>query len=1410
MSVKVIAQINPFSQERQEFETEPCQIKDILKKIDTNNVIKAGWRVMVNDQIIEHLEQPVFDGDRLYIKVIPEGTDNKKTGKGMGWAGAALIAVGGILMYTGVGAGLGAAVIGAGVGMLTGGVALYNIDIPGAGSDREKPEEDPSIRGSRNQLRPKGYIPTLFGKRRIYSDLAMQYYTLVENGNQYLYQLFCCGQKNQHIDINTIKIEDTLLKDYSETKDITKILSGQDSLINMQIAYGEEKTPIITKCVHEYQINKILNHQTEDGIDASIIQTTVDNTEELDVDILFSSGLGKYDDKGKVKEASVEIKAEYKIENAPDEDYQLIGYFTSGEYVQIEKYVPTQSVDSDDEYDGEYDFVDGEYIYVGRWGEYDKIVETVWDPSIPTNMIRGSELKTKRYSLHKTGLTPGKYTVRITRVTADSTDSKIVDKCYVGSIRAIKNEQPVSEERCKELTLIGLKIKVSEKLNSIIEQLNFESQSILPVLNGSAETSADWSSTALSSNPASCAVYAMQGEMAQQKLKDSDIDWPAFSKLYRWCQKKEYECNAYLSESMTIQQLLSAIGSTCRAEIFRINGKITVVQDIERDSFVQIFTPRNSWDYEETISFTEIPDALAVSFNNKDSGYADDELTLYNTSNWEKADEPKTTTDLITWGVTNSKQAQRIGIYKYACSKNRPIVHSFKADIEYMLCRKGDWIKYAGDIALAGIKQGRVSELIKDPSGNIIGFQSDEIIPMEKGENYAVRIRRKDATFVQLAIRTDAGEQNKVYFTQSLLPSQVFQEGNLFLFGNPESDSVDLIITDISCEEGLTATITAVDYAPEIFALDDESYVLPEFKSNVSDAYGTVDSGEIDTEGWQTFYTFNDSQEMPESPTGDGTSGDWHRIPTNESKWQSTKIAKNINSGSWSAPVATGSAASQMAETAMQIAQGLQQQLEDLSLLESPNVWAELLGFGFSVNDAGVTPKAQQISTKVHVVQEQKEIDFYFGKFNLPAGFSVDVNYHTLTFSVEQGVRITSGVIEIPVIFRQQLHDNYYADENGIIYCDENGNTYGVSDFAPDETVSNLGFSFQGVKGGAYYGKISSEENLPQNNVIGDYFTWGGNEIESQLVEGGTFKPSAVYAWNGNQWEPDSISSHVGGPLSDVLSVANDNLEKNNSTVYQFLDHLTTNTVFAKLIATNKLLANEAIINSIFAKDVKATGSIRVGERYDETGKGVKENVAGAYLGSDGILKASKAELDNVTAKGGHFEEITMSGGIYASQGFFFSHHLNLSNCNTRTLFNNLSFLKEGYHYWENFESKYVEYPYNASGVIELNGLTILLYMISKNWHYATSNPYSHSDTVIHDIEIEGIAIYRTSSLSSARSVISQVQDDINRVSISVSYSSKGDYWTDITNYANGTHNQKILQESTTKDSLSINGSFFV
>ena len=79
MSIKITALLNPFSSERKEFDVAPGQsIAEILKKIDTFHAVNSGWRVLVGDTVITDFSTVPADGERVYIKLVPEG-NNRET-----------------------------------------------------------------------------------------------------------------------------------------------------------------------------------------------------------------------------------------------------------------------------------------------------------------------------------------------------------------------------------------------------------------------------------------------------------------------------------------------------------------------------------------------------------------------------------------------------------------------------------------------------------------------------------------------------------------------------------------------------------------------------------------------------------------------------------------------------------------------------------------------------------------------------------------------------------------------------------------------------------------------------------------------------------------------------------------------------------------------------------------------------------------------------------------------------------------------------------------------------------------------------------------------------------------------------------------------------------------------------------
>ena len=895
MSVNVIVQPHPFKSNRLKVSANSKPICEIIKDLNTGFPLSQA-RVSRNGEIITDFSLIANDGDTLWIKFVPYGT-NEEIGTGMkigGWALAAVgVAIGVIAGWTGIGAFFGAALIGTGLSMALGGQVLLNTEIPPL-TDREKPDNDPSIRGAKNQARPHGRIPVLFGRHRIYPDIAANPHTSIIGNQQCYTQLFCGGYKDYEIDLSSIKLGETPLVDFSQTKNINAILAGADPFIKLEILQNGETSSLYPHCVHEEVLNFPLQNEIEDAdgnkIPNEIIKTTPNNTDKINIDIFFHNGIGRYNDDGGLVSASVTVNAWYKL--STEENYILF-----------------------------------------------------W-----TENVTGNELKTMRRQITLDNLKPGQYNIKIVRTTPDSTDSKIIDTVHLGSIRSFKTIdkdgnplRPIRAERQKDLTIIALRVLATAKLNGVIDSFNYVATSVLPVHSPNGSGPLYWLNAEKTRNPASMLMYALRGRAAQQTVEENDIDWTSIEDFYAWCEEHEYTCNSYLSEAVTIAELIRMIGSTSRAEILRIDSKIAVVQDIERPAPVQLFTPKNTVSYSVTMFQADVPDAISLRFIDEEAGFAHNELPVHNTPDGNRDAEPDTIQKVDLWGITDSVQVRRIGMYNYACIKNRPFVHSIEVDIEYLLCNKGDWIQYAGDIALTGSVQGRIKGLIF-ADGVCIGIDTDEPVVMTEGQQHAVRIRLTDGTIIFKEVVFNMGiprekaiayypvedesndihepslgdmyvidefnnvyyePQNVIYFIEPISINNILNNlkaGGIYAFGVRGYEALDLIITDLQPGANLTASLTCVEYSPEIFDVDKPDFILPEFINRITPVSGAIDSGVVNPVNWQRFVIYHDSEEQPPRPAGDGQDDGWYREQNFRSLWQSTKIAENMESGEWGLP----------------------------------------------------------------------------------------------------------------------------------------------------------------------------------------------------------------------------------------------------------------------------------------------------------------------------------------------------------------------------------------------------------------------------------------------------------------------------------------------------------------------------
>ena len=406
----------------------------------------------------------------------------------------------------------------------------------------------------------------------------------------------------------------------------------------------------------------------------------------------------------------------------------------------------------------------------------------------------------------------GQYNVRLRRVTADSASDLIYDEVVWTALRTIRYTQPIN---MPGLAMTALRIKATDQLNGVIDSLNGVVQSILPDWNGSA-----WVEQA-TSNPASIFRHVLQGSANARPLDDGRLDLDRLQTWHDNCAAASREFNAVIDYDVSVADVLQNVAAAGRASPMLIDGLWSVVEDKPQTVPVQHFTPRNTYGFQGNKAFADLPQALRVRFINRDNGWLQDERLVYddgfdasNTTRFETLELP---------GITSAAQAWKDGRYHIATARLRPETYSFCADIEHIVCTRGDLIRFTHDVPLFGLMSARVKAVTSS------SVTLDAAVTMVAGKSYAVRFRLSDGSSLVKSVVTMAGTTTMLTFAT---PGAEPAVGDLALFGESGQESVALVVKSITAQNDLSALLVCVDAAPGVFTAENGD--IPAFESQVT------------------------------------------------------------------------------------------------------------------------------------------------------------------------------------------------------------------------------------------------------------------------------------------------------------------------------------------------------------------------------------------------------------------------------------------------------------------------------------------------------------------------------------------------------------------------------------------------
>lgn len=714
----------------------------------------------------------------------------------------------------------------------------YFQDFGGAGA-----QTVPVITGIQNVMNKWGAIPRVFGRYRVFPPLAGQFVPVSSGNSGWALGLFLVGYGPLQID--SLKIGDADISTFGADV-VYQVLPGDNPLT--------EKITIYSTDFKDLPLAESLKYNV------ASLHTAPQASVELAVDVSFPNGLYTADAAGNRTPATVNFNVEYRVSGAAGTNVTATNNPGAGSNVLITM-TNTAAV------------VAGQWVTVssGATSEMALITNVINNVSITVaslansythpNVNLGSWQRvppplglTSDPSITATDNSPivvtrtltwtaakATYEVRVTRLTADSTSTLLVNASNLTNIRATGDTPVVkpfydANGNIIPMAYIAVKFRADSSLNGVIQQFNCVATSKLATWDG-----AHWTAPVVTRNPAWAYAEMLCGNANPRPLDRTKLNGNDLKAWADYCDTKSRTFNYVYDTDTTVPQVLRDCASAGRASVHVRDGLYTVIQDIQRTAVVQHITPRNviKGTHKQKLTLIDRPHFLKVQFVDPNSNWQQVERDVYDDG--YSADGSNGTTVGRTWeklpllGCTSADQAFREARYRHSLTKLRIRTFTFQMDWENLACDRGDMVRYSYDTSLIGLGQAVITQVITDGSGNVTSVVIDDAQTMDATHSYGVRIRCANWTdTLQAAVNTVVGATNLLTFSTPILSGAAVKPevGDLLMFGYASAESIELIIQSITYHPDFAAEITAVDHAPGVFVSETEA--IPAYSSGIT------------------------------------------------------------------------------------------------------------------------------------------------------------------------------------------------------------------------------------------------------------------------------------------------------------------------------------------------------------------------------------------------------------------------------------------------------------------------------------------------------------------------------------------------------------------------------------------------
>ena len=726
---------------------------------------------------------------------------------------------------------------------------------------------------------------------------------------------------------------------------------------------------------------------------------------------------------------------------------------------------------------------------------------------------------------------------------------------------------PLEEELYNKCTRIAYRVIASDTTQPILDEIHAMAEGYARTWDGTS-----WSvAKNTTRNPAAWLVEVLTSDIhLPSRIDSTELYLPSFGALYEYCENNGFYCDGIITQSEKKLDIVDKILNLCNASLIRNQeGLFEVVIDKKEENPVALLNAENIVSFSYSKSLQKKTDGTKVTYINRNHWAIDTFYSMLDGGSYDYTSD--TVNTLALDYCTTYEHAYKMAQRKLRQRQLQP--REIKVDVG----SEGDWYPLYSTILLQlpHLLQGLASSVIKgittDSQGRITQMVISDAVQFVEGSRYGVIIQATNPFGYKLysaEVTSDAEGITRVLnfptpldvSTSSIVP----EIGNHLSFGLLDADGQFTKITNVMKIYGVEPnssngyTLTLRDYNEEVYSYGGP---IPAYKSNIT---------------------------RPQAANKPVTVEDLNNL-----------------------------------QQAMNVMQ------EDLinayQMLEMPIVVdADVKSVIVETDESGKTAIAQTVETQISCRQGWEDRPFVIGQINVPAGWTYQVIGGKIVFTIGEGATVRSGQFKIPVIYRPIVLFEQYEDEEGNLYVDENGADYMSLETASTEYTYDIWFSYFGMSEGVYLGVISDLQNIPAVTGLNNYFVWGGAEAASTLSIEGKFRQAVVYKYIGPnkawKWEVDTDKSHGLLAMGDVFGIANADLEHNNSQAWEYLNHLTSNSIYVDM-----LVANTAFIEQLTSKVVTVGDLITVGDAHTYTDSAASAAQSAAESHADSAASAAQS-----------------------------------------------------------------------------------------------------------------------------------------------------------------------------------------